>query len=243
MKVQVLSDAHLEFHQDEGKEFVQKLPVVGDVLVVAGDFALTKMLCIRLIELCRRFKQVVYVVGNHEYYLTRGRDEVHKVLEKVSRRCDNFHWLKDSTTTIDGQRFVGTPMWFPDDPLNACYEHRLNDFKLIPGYRKWVYEANEKARRFLQDTVTPDDVVVTHHAPSYFCVPLRWKGSDINRFFVCSWAERVIRVNEPKLWIFGHVHSPNDMVLNETRVVSNPFGYAGTDEVVGFQGDFVVQVG
>jgi hypothetical protein len=37
MKLQILSDLHLDFHRDDGIEFFQKLPVVAETAVIAGD--------------------------------------------------------------------------------------------------------------------------------------------------------------------------------------------------------------
>ena len=37
MRIQPVSDLHLEFDPDHGKRFASSLPVLGDVLVLAGD--------------------------------------------------------------------------------------------------------------------------------------------------------------------------------------------------------------
>jgi predicted phosphodiesterase len=242
MKIQILSDTHLEFHEDEGKEFVANLPVVGDVLVVAGDFSMVGQLVVRLTELCARFPHVVYVAGNHEYYHTRGRDEVNKALGKVGRRCENFTWLNNTSARIQGRRFVGTTMWFPHHPLNICHEHLLADFKYIRGYRKWVYDANDRAKAFLEREVEPGDIVVTHHVPSYACIDGRFRGDDANRFYVSGWAERIIYEQEPELWVFGHSHARTDGLIEQTHLVSNPFGYKGRSEVREFDPGFVIEV-
>jgi Icc-related predicted phosphoesterase len=247
VKVQLISDVHAEFHADGGKEFVEKLPVLGDVLVVAGDLGMVSQLYARLTELCAKFKAsenryVVYVPGNHEYYHTRGRDEVNRALGKVERRCSNFVWLNNSVFLLGGRRFVGTTMWFPHDPLNVMFEHQLSDFSAIPGYRKWVYEANDRAHEYLSRTVMPGDIVVTHHVPSYVCVPERYRSDDLNRFFVSPWAERIIYEQQPAAWLFGHTHACVDGIIEDTRMVCNPFGYAGRDEVAGFDPGLVIEL-
>jgi Icc-related predicted phosphoesterase len=37
--------------------------------------------------------------------------------------------------------------------------------------------------------------------------------------------EKVINDYQPKLWIYGHTHEPDDRMFGDTRVVSNPRGY------------------
>jgi len=229
MRIQVISDVHAEFHRDKGESFIGSLvPDAVDVLVVAGDLTTDGTLIEVLTRLCDRYAEVVYVPGNHEYYSsTRGR--VHGKLEKAERRLSNLHWLRNTTTEIGGQRFVGTTLWFADHPLNVAYEGKLNDFSQIQGFRRWVYEENEKAVRFLKAEIRPTDVVVTHHVPTNAANHPRWRGSDLNRFFVCELGN-VIAYAGPKVWCFGHTHESVDMTLGETRLVCNPFGYAGHEE-------------
>jgi len=243
MRIQIVSDVHLEFWSDQGQSFVDKLPIEGDVLVIAGDFALTHILFLRLNEVCKAWapRPVLFVCGNHEFYMS-DRGSVHNILVKVGKRNDNFHWLRESSIVIEGQRFVGTTMWFPNHPLNFRYQHRMNDWKCIRGFKNWVYDANTKAKLYLQRTLEPDDVVITHHLPSWQSVDPAHKGDDINRFYVCDWAEKFIRLIGPKLWIHGHGHISLDYMAGDTRVVANPYGYDGYDTNMDFNWNMVVDL-
>jgi Icc-related predicted phosphoesterase len=102
----------------------------------------------------------------------------------------------------------------------------MADFKHIPGFRKWVYEANEKAVRFLKglDNGCPPDVVVTHHAPTRKSIVPSWRGHNLNRFFVTE-LDMLIKEMKPKLWVHGHMHNSIDYTAWDTRIVCNPFGY------------------
>ena len=67
MRIQPVSDLHLEFDPDHGKSFAQSLPVLGDVLVLAGDILpIRRPPHVRemLGWFCDRFPLVVYVPGN-----------------------------------------------------------------------------------------------------------------------------------------------------------------------------------
>ena len=230
MQIQVLSDLHIEFHADNGQSFLDALDPTGvDVLVVAGDAGLATHSVQFLKGLCQKYPHVVFVVGNHEYYNTYRHIVVEK-LNAVRLRCPNFHPLLDNTVTIDGQRFVGSTLWFPDSPKVQRHKSGLNDFHCIRGdFERWVVRANEQAQAFLRSTVTQDDVVVTHHIPTPQGSDPRWRMSSMNIFFITD-MEELIQKAQPKLWVYGHTHDSHDFKIGETRLVCNPFGYAAREE-------------
>jgi Icc-related predicted phosphoesterase len=224
LKILVVSDLHLEFHEDGGKEFLRSLdPRATDVLVIAGDLCTVGMLYGVAKAICERFAHVVYVTGNHEYYGS-SPDEVHRVLAAIEADRPGFHWLHETEVAIDGVRFGGTALWFRDDPQNELHAHQLNDFSQIQGFRRWVYQENARAVRFLMSRASALDVVVTHHLPARGSLDTRFAGSPLNRFFLCD-VEGVISRAEPSLWIHGHTHASCDYRFGETRVVCNPAGY------------------
>jgi len=228
MRFQIISDVHCEFHRDGGKSFCETLSVISPTLVIAGDFA-TYDLIIRNIQiLTKRFENVIYVCGNHEYYgATRGL--VNQTLNKLGYRYKNFHWLNNSTVEIDGVRFLGSTMWFQDRPDNFMYQDLLNDFYCIRGFKKWIYSENKKAISFFDNNVKEGDVVITHHAPCSLSISSGFRSSDTNRFYVCDMSELIYQ-KKPSYWIHGHMHQAVSYGLYNTRVESNPFGYIGIAE-------------
>lgn len=224
MNIQIVSDLHLEFHADDGRAFINSLDPTGvDVLVVAGDLATLPLLRFGLEALCHRFPDVVYVVGNHEYYHSSPQ-EVHGVLGGLREWLPSLHWLRDEVAEVGGVRFAGTAMWFRDRPDNALYAAELNDFGLIRGFAPWVYEENERALAFLAAEAPRADVVVTHHMPTARCVAPMFARSPLNRFFVCG-VDELIETIGPPLWICGHTHASVDCRVGSTRIVCNPLGY------------------
>ncbi|MBM4397711.1 MAG: metallophosphoesterase, partial [Deltaproteobacteria bacterium] len=165
VQVQVLSDLHVEFHRDGGAGMIRSLPVLGDVLVVAGDLATRTTLEPAVRLLCDRFPEVVYVAGNHEYYGS-SLPRVHDTIARLAARVRNFRWLHHSAAVVAGLRFGGTPLWFRDHPANEAYAHLLNDFNQIRDFRSWVSRENEAGTGFLAGTLPDLDVVVTHHLPA-----------------------------------------------------------------------------
>jgi len=229
MRIQLTSDVHTEFHPDRGTAWLSSLDPSGvDVLVVAGDLTLEPWLPSVLFGLCERYPAVVYVTGNHEYYKS-SRLRIDLLLTEMCKRLPNLHWLNDSSVVIDGQRFVGSTLWFSqvgdgkDEKLSTC----LKDFSEIEGFKDWVYTANEEAMQFLEATVQSTDVVVTHHLPHPAAVALKWHippYRQLNRFFLCDMSPLIERV-QPALWCFGHTHSSVDREVGQTRLLCNPFGY------------------
>lgn len=226
MNIQIISDVHAEYQVDSGREFVDVLEPEGiDVLAVAGDLCGFRKLQKTLEWLSDAYAEVVYTFGNHECYgatIQRVRGEAQAAAQRIS----NLHFLDNSTCTIDGQRFVGTALWFPYHPENVMYESGMDDFRKIRDLRATVYNESDLATEFLRETVRVGDVVMTHHLPSYACVSERFKTSSLNRFFVND-MDDLIFDQKPKLWIHGHTHDSKDFMHGDTRIVCNPFGVVG----------------
>jgi predicted phosphohydrolase len=187
LRLRLLSDLHLEFMGDEWLSFIDDLSEQKeepDVLILAGDIASGAMIEEVLSAFADRFAQVIFVAGNHEYY-SSSPTKTEDALRCAVLVSSNLHWLDASAVEIDGQRFLGGTLWFPD-PDSEESKWALNDFHLIMNFEPWVYEQNSKTRRFLEANVKPADVVVTHHLPSYACVHPKYEGSPLNKFFVSS---------------------------------------------------------
>ncbi len=245
MKVQLMSDLHLEFHRDHGISFFKSLdPKDVDVLVLAGDITVLRdyyWAQDTFSELCALYKNVVYVQGNHEYYSTDvGTAEHH--LNAIEVGLSNLHVLRHgSVKTIDGQRFIGGTLWFGKEKNNRIYAQQMNDFHVIGGFDPWVYEQNELTIQGFQDNLCEGDVVVTHHLPSQKSVHQKFRMSSLNRFFVCD-VEDIIVARKPKLWLHGHTHEACDYVVGSTRVVANPHGYPHEDIEIPFNPKLVIDV-
>lgn len=246
MKLLITSDWHLEFHRDGGDAFVDSLVEANpdvDVLIIAGDMWYAPKIEHMLPKLSNRFKHVLYVLGNHEYY-NSSWSQVKRLARKLqdpSRQYQNTHLLTyDYPIKIGGQRFIGDTMWFPLD-TDPFYRRRLNDFSLIGNLPPNVFTHNRYATEAFRQTIQPSDIIVTHHSPSLESVPARFKNSGLNQYFVCD-MEDVIQKNQPKLWVHGHTHDSFDYQLEDTRIVCNPFGYAAHDENLGFSWTKVIEV-
>ena len=68
-------------------------------------------------------------------------------------------------------------------------------------------------------------IIVTHHAPSPYSISLQYTGSMLNPAFASNLNQFIVEHPQIRLWCHGHVHTPFDYILGETRVVCCPFGY------------------
>jgi len=242
MKIRLLSDLHFEFHKDAGKSFVESLDPTGcDVLVVAGDLCDQKTGIIQSISLlCKRFKRVVYVNGNHELYGS-DRGKLHTALRTAQDRNPNLTCLQNDVAIIDGKRFLGTTLWFPKTRLAALQAATWSDFLSIRGFSKWVYEENAKAVQFLRRELREGDIVVTHYLPTFRSVHPRFAAVSSNCFYVCDLEELIVEA-KPTLWMHGHTHLSMDVQIGPTRILNNPFGYVGHDMNPKFDENLTIEV-
>lgn len=252
MRIQVLSDLHLEFPQPD-----YELHDVGaDVLVLAGDIHNGP----RGIEwaahaaVSKHRLPAVYVPGNHEYYNSDYFDTAREM--RQSALANDIHLLDGDVVVIDGVRFLGTPLWSDfellgdSDTAKQVAARKLNDFRLIQQ-RARRFSPDQSialhlaARRWLEDWLAkPFDgptVVVSHHAPHPNSVPERYRGNSLSPAFVSNLTVLIER-HQPSVWIHGHLHDSLDYWVGGTRIVCNPRGYHPGLLNPAFDPGFVVEV-
>jgi Icc-related predicted phosphoesterase len=248
MKIQYLSDLHIEFHRDGGKSLLKSIKPVGDVLLCAGDY--TVFANYTDDELVEAFQMlldigppVLYVPGNHELYKGSFKSAA-RALQMLQDRLPSLGVLEAGKVVERGsQRFLGGTMWFPwaGRKLAEAGEHCMNDFRLISGFRYHVYNENRRFLAWLRQELREGDVVMTHHLPSPRSVPEEYKHSELNPYFVCN-VEDLIRERKPKLWVHGHTHGRCEYQIGETWIVCNPHGYPMERQPYWFREDAVAEI-
>ncbi len=253
LKLGIYSDLHL----GRGDFAVPPTPV--DVVILAGDIARPRE---AIAWAARLGKPVVYVAGNHEFY-DSSIAAATRELRELCRGTD-IRFLEQDEVVIQGVRFLGTTLWtdfmlFDDastrDAAITAAKSYMRDFQVIragPDAERlftpedaaaiWHDSAQWLASRLATPHPGPT-IVVTHHAPSPRSIHARFADSLINICFV-SRAEHLLD-GRAALWVHGHTHDSFDYVVNGTRVVCNPRGYAqgGTNENRVFDPALIVTVG
>lgn len=243
MKLFIASDIHCEFHEDRGAAVLDKLAAQFkesecDVFVCAGDLADAACIGNALQRLCARIdpELVIYVFGNHEHYGSSIRETSDRA-EALSNESENLLLLNNGVVSVGPgalragagtTRFFGGTLWWKPQPDDFMYAHLMNDFVYIDGIRNDVERENRAFRDGL-NAADNIDVVISHHLPSYKCVPAQYARSSLNRFYVSD-CEDLIMKKQPKLWVCGHSHGPCDVMIGNTRVVRSPMGYPGERE-------------
>jgi predicted MPP superfamily phosphohydrolase len=232
MRLQLISDLHTEFWRGKELAFVESLPIEKglDFLVVAGDLVCFGAQGSFIIEaifatLSHMARHVLYVFGNHEYYGC-SKEFAEAALRPILAKYPNIRWLDNESLTLDGVHFVGGSMWYPNvDGLNQLYKRLINDAYQIKGF-DWAERENAILNTVVNTHATPETIVITHHLPHASCTPPVFRAEQSNRFFVSNQYFTMVN-NRPKLWLFGHTHTPCDILLESTRMVCNPKGYPG----------------
>lgn len=239
MRVRLYSDIHFEFH-DQPYEWIEKIDLEDvDVLVLAGDIGTCDDLPDLLSMICRKAPgKVLYTPGNHEFYRA-GWDTTWAAIRRVKNK--NFKCLYNEVTEIEGQRFLGSTLWFPRTMTAMLQLPGWSDCIMIPDYGKWVFQEHYKAVAFFEEHLQKGDVVFTHMLPSWRCISERFKDSSTNCFFLGD-VGHLITEREPKLWMHGHTHDSVHTELSKTTIVTNPYGYRGRELNSEFQWDFDIQI-
>ena len=243
IRIQILSDLHTEFMKDRGKKYISLLdPENVDVLILAGDIAVSPDIPSVMKYFCNRYKEakVIFVNGNHHFYGNDYKTTI-QYCKKAVAQNSNLIWLDNDVVEIKGQRFIGTPLWFSWTPKVQQYYDNWSDFRCIYDFKRWLPRENKKSMDFLNKEMKENDIVITHYLPSWKCVAPKWVGNDCNCFFVTDQENLIIERN-PKLWIFGHTHESVDININNTRMLCNPFGYVGHGLNPNFKQEFVINV-
>lgn len=239
MKIQLLSDLHLEFIQRDLKlSLLDSLATSkADVLCLCGDTSAGHNLIQDLREIESRWPVVLVVPGNHEYYGSN--------LDSVNESLENEHWrnlyvLNNDTFYVRDQKFVGSTLWFDDSPMNRIMSGGMNDYRVIKDFGLRIIAENEKAKNYLKDNVKSGDIVLTHHLPLWASIDEMFLGDKRSIYYVSN-MEVLIREAKPKLWMHGHSHSSADYVAYYTRILSNPRGYIGEENKM-FNSNFILEI-
>ena len=252
MKVQVVSDLHLEFADFDLKN------AGADVLVLSGDILVAKFFDHKspdsqsknfqrfnsfLNRVSMEFPNVVYVAGNHEFYGGKWFKTI-DLLTHVASLYSNIHYLERQCVTIDDVTFVGGTLWTDlnkGDPLTLhAIRDMMNDYRAISNDKAGFtslrpFDTAQRHRLtldYIKSVVAEQHdkkfVVVGHHAPSFASVDEYYKAQHLmNGAYASNLDDFILDRPQIKLWTHGHMHDPSDYMIGSTRVVCNPRGYYG----------------
>lgn len=251
MKLQILSDQHIEFKKNFNY-FNNRCHARADTLIIAGDLCPHKDLlrekCIHS-QLLRKWKNVLVIPGNHEFYDSNSFDPFFGSKEEVysNEKGNTCQYVNNKSVEINGTIFLCTTLWSYVDPIKAFeIECSLNDYKQISGLKvDTMNEYHQRNKDWLEEAIkeVPDNkrcIVVSHHVPSYNFISERWRGNPINDAFSADMDVFIMKYGHKiSHWIHGHSHDALDKSINGTRFIRNPMGYPHERDV---DMDMVIEV-
>lgn len=194
----------------------------------------------------KEFPHVIYVAGNHEFYQGKFVRAIQTLRDECAK-FPNVYFLERDMKEIGDVTFVGGTLWTDcnkGDPLTLYHlQGMMNDYRVIVnddhGYTKLrpahtMYRHQQTIGYFknvIDERKENKIVVVGHHSPSFQSRHPKYDNDPLMNGGYHSDLEQFI-VDRPqiKLWVHGHTHETFDYMIEGTRVVCNPRGYAGYEE-------------
>jgi len=269
MKIQLLSDLHLETHP----HFVPQPAPNADVLVLAGDIGCYQAGSALIAQDdpdfgLARFSPlrgwpvpVLFVPGNHEYD-GLDFDTTHARLRETCERL-GLVWLEQQVWDFRGVRFVGTTLWSDFDalaqglPLGPALKAREKAFRaanfylgktgtqrhgapwLAEGVREQALQCQAWLAQALSVAHEGPTVVVTHFAPSLLSADPRYGMTPGTAGFCNALDDWLAHAD---LWLHGHLHCALDYRVGRCRVRANPLGYARKQEQARFDPCCIIEL-
>ncbi len=260
-RIQYASDLHMEFVKARDtylpKVLVPAVPP-AQVLILAGDIGhdADGSLAGVLQYASSHWSEVVYVMGNHEFYKADGRprrtcEEVEAAVAAVVASFPNVHllchsspewlWPGSPTPVV----FIGSTLWAHVKPSSPA-AYGMNDFRyacITPASMSSMWERDKKAIgarlahwRSVRELSEGEDssglkiVVVTHHMPSLSLIAPKFLGSRLSDAFAspCDFLLEGVAA-----WVYGHTHDANQLMLGDCLCAVNAIGYPR--EATGFR--------
>lgn len=222
MKIELISDLHIDFYSAAWKKFVPGDPEA--ILLCAGDIGeLIHFEPVQALRwLCKRYKEVYYITGNHDYYRSNFFT-IDSLLIQLENEIENLTILRTGRICQFGEyKLVGDTGWIPYD--SDLQLHKINDSFMIKGLTPEIHIKHKAWRDFLWETVDNKTIIMSHHLPSKQCIAPQFINEPTNKWFMGS-IEDIIQDKKPYIVLFGHTHTIMDFQLYDTRLICHPLGY------------------
>ena len=232
LSVQIVSDLHIECNDDVNINPLDYITPSAPVLIMAGDIGSiykTEQLQTFLNNVCKYFEAVVYIPGNHEYYMIDNINKLdYKSLEnklgELGESIPNLFILNRKSILIGNICIAGCTLWSKPEGIVPKFIVRIfgintdkymDNHKVDLNYIKSMINYCKSKKYKL--------VMVTHHPPTYkvFSTPKN------KRFPYLYATELDYLLDKDKIhtWICGHTHKNfNFLSENNCKILSNQKG-------------------
>ena len=247
-KLQIASDLHIEFNNNDIPDPSDYITPVSNILVLAGDIGSVykySQLEGFLKLLCPKFVIVLYIPGNQEYYNIEGiphktMSELYCDIQSISDAIPNLYILDNNKIVIGDVCIAGCTLW--SYPLIQIPKYIVRINNINTSRYKNMFKEDLK---FVKETIAHCQekklrlIMITHHAPTYDVLVSSNKKDRVYSLYASNLDYLLCKENV-ETWICGHTHRNFDFISpNGTRVVSNQKGKP-KDRVTDFRMDFTV---
>jgi len=252
MKIQILSDLHLEFFWEQHKKINKLLDSLvsdADTILLAGDTFGIECLEIQMKCIATVFhdKQVIFIPGNHEYYRS-SKHGMDRLLMEESDKYDNLIFLENAFELInDNTIVIGGCGW--NDEFNQIGANMMNDCRLIKDLEKDNHLSmlwNRITKEFFRETLgmvngNKKIICMTHNSPLLDFIPEKYAGTPMNPFFANDWSD-LVQEFEPDIWVSGHFHQMKKFKKYNTLFIENGYGYFNHAPVKEFVKKMIINI-
>ena len=273
MRVNVISDCHIDFADlilpggdvliisgdlMEGKHLKKDLYKSPEQVAALGDLSHVLLEGGRddrrvdrffrfLREECAKYREVIYVMGNHEHYNFMYDKTYAHIKDQLP---DNVRLLENESHVIDDVLFLGATLWTDmnrHDPLTLnTVRQYMNDYRCIKRLDEdnkylgrltpeFTVLEHRKTMAWLKQQLDDNRigarmpvVVVGHHAPSKLSTKPEYQDDyHINGAYSSNLEPFIEDYPEIAVWTHGHTHDVFDYQVGQTRILCNPRGYKG----------------
>ena len=212
-------------------------------------------------RVCFQFPHVIYVAGNHEHYHGDFAHTISNLKRKLAHHTNLHILDREVFDLGDVRFIGSTLWtdMNKEDPLTLhAMKKMMNDFRCVKNSNREVHFKDEGGKFHTRvATFSPEDaveehrksldyiktvyadtppwmnvVVVGHHTPSHTSCHPRYKDDQImNGGYHSDLSEFILDRPGIKLWTHGHTHEWFDYMIGSTRIVCNPRGYDGYEDI------------
>ena len=246
LRIQFVSDLHLEFPENRAWLAAHPLEVTGDILLIAGDTAYLDLPesgkdSYSMFDFwdwaSRNYRQVIVCFGNHDFY---GYYDIATMPDGYCKTIrPNVHAYYNNVVHLADTDIIVSTLWAHIEPYNAYLtERNVSDFYRIKynGHKLTADDFNAEHARclaFIKRAVTESKaktkIVLTHHVPTQLCTAAEFVGSTINGAFTVELGEYIAN-SGIDYWIYGHSHRNIKAQIGNTLILSNQLGYISHGE-------------
>lgn len=176
MKVDILSDLHLDFYFKQELTTRENIisffePIItdngsreiGEVLIVAGDIGHYNTQNIEVLKTLQKefYKHIICVLGNHDYYLI-NKDSKHifdnnsfkrvENMRNLINQEDNLYCLDGDVIEIEGVQFGGADSWYDGSHIHKYFA------KFDNNHINLLWNANINDSKLIKGITRFDDI-------------------------------------------------------------------------------------